>query len=338
VRRTALAVALAAAVTALAAAPAHATLAYVAGLLKGHPVVWSAQDDGSSRVKVATGGYNPKVSPDGERVAYLIGARRATLKVKPARGGTAVTVAKNVWYYDTVQWAPDSVRIGVITGRETGPYQLKICNVDAGGCRTIAKGYFQGLSFAPGGEGIAYARAFTDAFPPKANLYVAPLDGGGGADKLTDDGKASSPVWGPQEIAFDRGRTPPRKGDYAKLDIYTINPDGSGLERVTNTNPPFLLAGLQPLGWSASGKRLLAQYTGQDTSEAWRVNANTGKAVDATGGFDGVVGWGISRDGSTLLASTGFFDDPNGDVVAIPWSGGSPTVLAKSATQPSWNR
>ncbi len=336
--RTALAAALAAAVSACAAAPAHATLAYVTGLLKGHPVVWSAGDDGSARVKLATGAYNPKVSPDGERVAYLIGARSATLKVKPAGGGSAITVAKKVWYYETVQWAPDSVRIGVITGRETGPYQLKLCNVDTRSCRTVAKGYFQGLSFAPSGEGLAYARAFTDSFPPKANLYVTALEPGSAVRKLTDDGNATWPAWGPQEIAFDRGRTPPRKGDYDKLDIYTINPDGSGLERVTHTNPPFLLAGLQPLGWSDSGKRLLAQYGGQDTSEAWRVNANTGKAVDATGGFDGVVGWAISRDGSTILATTGYFDDPNGDVVSVPWSGGEPTVLAKSAHQPSWNR
>ena len=336
-RRGLWAAAVAAAATGLAAAPAQATLSYVTGLLRGKPVVWSARDDGSGRVKVATGGYNPKVAPDGRRIAYLIGARTATLKVKPAAGGSAITVAKNVWYYENVEWAPDSVRIGVITGPENGPYQLKVCDVDARRCRTVAKGYFSGLSFAPSGEGIAFARAFSNSYPSRANLYTARLDGGT-PHKLTSDGKAGFPVWGPDAIAFDRGQTAPRRGDYDKLDIYTITPDGGTIKRLTTTRPPFLLAGLQPLAWSDDGKRLAAQYTGQDTAEAWRVNATTGKAADATGGFDGIVGWGLSHDGSTLLATTGYFDDPKGNVVAVAWSGGAQTVLAKDATQPSWNR
>src|SRR4051812_6458709 len=287
----------------VAAAPAHATLAYVTGLLRGHPVVWSAGDDGGGRVKLATGGFNPKVSPDGERIAYLTGARIATLHVKPARGGAVVTIAKNLWYYEAVQWAPDGTRLSIITGPENGPYGLKLCDVSAGSCRTVAKGYFYGTSFAPDGSGLAFSRSFNNSFPPRANLYTAGLDGGA-VRKLTSDGNAMSPVWGPEAIAYNRGRTPPRKGDYDKLDIYTIAPDGSRIVRGTKTNPPFLLAGLQPLAWSDDGKRLAAQYTGQDTSEAWRVNASTGKAADATGGFDGIVGWGLSHDGSTLLATT----------------------------------
>ena len=336
-RRAFLAAAASAAATGLAAAPAHATLAYVTGLLRGKPVVWAAGDDGSARVKVATGGYSPKVSPDGQRIAYVIGSRVATLKVKPAGGGTAITVAKNVWYYENVAWAPDSVRIGVVTGPENGPYALKVCDVDARTCRTVAKGYFSGLSFAPSGEGLAFARAFSSAYPSRANLYVAGLDTGT-VRKLTSDGKASWPAWGPERIAFDRGQKAPRTGDYDKLDIYTIAPDGTGLERLTTTRPPFLLAGLQPLAWSDDGKRLAAQYTGQDTSEAWRVNATNGKAADATGGFDGIVGWGLSHDGTALLATTGYFDDPKGNVVSVAWSGGAQTVLATGATQPSWNR
>ena len=336
-RRAVLAAAAAAAASGLAAAPAHATLAYTKGLLTGKPVVWAANDDGSNAHKVATGGSSPKVSPDGTQVAYVAGDRTSTLFVKPAAGGPAVTVAKKVWYVDAVQWSPDNTKLSVVTGPELGPYQLRVCDLIASGCRTAAKGFFYGVSFAPGGEGLAFARAFSNSFPAKANLYTADKDGSG-VIKITDDGNASWPVWGPEKIAFDRGRKPPRNGDYDKLDIYTINPDGTGRKRLTTTNPPFLLAGLTPLAWSADGKRLAAEYGGQDTSEAWRVNAKTGKAADATGGFDGVIGWGLSRDGSTLLATTGYFDDPKGNVVAVPWSGGAQTVLAKGATQPSWNR
>jgi hypothetical protein len=92
------------------------------------------------------------------------------------------------------------------------------------------------------------------------------------------------------------------------------------------------------LAWSADGTRLAAEFGGQDTSEAWRVNPQSGAAADATGGFDGVVGWGLSRDGTTLLATTGSFDDPNGDVIALAWDGGAQAVLARHAAMPDWSR
>jgi hypothetical protein len=68
------------------------------------------------------------------------------------------------------------------------------------------------------------------------------------------------------------------------------------------------------------------------------VNARTGAKADASGGFDGVVGWGLSRDGRFLLASTGNFDSPDGDVIALAWDGGARTVLAHHASQPDWSR
>ena len=328
---------LAALLLAAAAPAAHATLAYVKGAFAGKPVVWAANDDGTAAHALATGGYAPKVSPDGTQVAYVIGSRKASLKIKPATGGTATTVATNVWDYDQIEWSADGTRIAVVTGPELGPYTLKLADLAAGTSRNVAKGFFNGLSFAPNGVGLAFSRSFTNSYPVKANLYVVDL-AGGPVKRITSDNNATLPAWGPTVIAFDRAHKPARKGDYDKLDIYTINPDGTGIRRLTKTNPPFLLAGLSPVGWSDDGKRLAAEYGGQDTSEAWRVNATTGKAVDATGGFDGVVGWGISHDGSTLLGTTGYFDNPKGNVVAIPWSGGTLTVLAKAATQPSWSR
>lgn len=321
----------------LAAAPAHATLAYVKGALQGKPVVWAAADDGSGAHSLAIGGYSPKVSPDGTQVAYITGTRRATLKVKPAAGGASRTLARNVWNYDAVQWAPDSTKISVATGPELGPYTLKLIDLATGEARSLNKGGIYGVSFAPSGEGLVWARSFKAGYPIKANLYTTTLDGGR-VNRITGDFNASAPVWGPAKIAFNRARKAPRRGDYDKLDIYTVNPDGTAIKRLTRTNPPFLLAGLSPLAWSADGKRLAAQYSGQDTSEAWRVNAETGKAADATGKFDGVVGWGLSRDGTTLLATTGYFDNPSGNVVAIAWDGGAQTILARKATQPSWSR
>ena len=335
--KRALAVAAVAAWTLGAAAPAHATLAYVKGLLRGEPVLWVAADDGSGARRLAAGGFGPRVSPDGTQVAYLAGTRRTDLKVRPAAGGPARTLARNVWHYDAIAWSPDGTRLSVITGPELGPYRLSLVDVATGSRRQLAKGHFHGVSFAPSGEGVAFSRAFTARYPPRANLYTASLDGGA-VDRLTSDGNATAPSWGPERIAFNRARAAARRGDYDKLDVYTLRPDGTGLRRLTRTNAPFLLAGLVPLAWSQDGRRILAQYTGQDTSDAWRIDASTGETADATGGFDGVVGWGLSRDGAAVLATTGAFDNPAGDVVAVDWDGAARTVLARRATQPSWSR
>ena len=336
-KRAALGAAAAAAASALAATPAHATLAYVKGALAGKPVLWVATDDGSGARPFAKGGQNPKVSPDGTQVAFITGTRKASLKVKPAAGGPTRTLATNVWNYDAVQWAPDGSMLSVTTGKELGPYSLRLIEVATGSSRYLSKGYFYGVSFAPAGQGVVWSRAFTASYPIKANLYTATL-GGDAIDRITSEQNATSPVWGPERIAFNRSRKASKRGDYDKLDIYTVEPGGANVVRLTTTRVPFLLAGLSPLAWSQDGRRIAAQYSGQDTSEAWRVNAESGRATDATAKFDGVVGWGLSRDGTALLATTGYFDNPNGNVVAIAWDGGAQTVLATKATQPNWSR
>lgn len=319
------------------AAPAQATLAYVKGALQGRPVLYVAADDGSGARKLVTGAQNPKVSPDGTRVAFVTGTARATLKVKPVEGGRTRTLARNVWNYDAMQWSPDSTTLSVTTGPELGPYTLKLIDAATGRSRSLQRGFFYGASFAPDGAGIVWAKAARNTYPLRANLYTARLDGGA-PDRITGDFNASQPVWGPQRIAFNRSRRAGRRGDYDKLDIYTITPEGEGIRRLTRTKPGFLLAGLSPLGWSADGTRLAANFSGQDTTEAWRVTSPEGAAVDATGGFDGIVGWDLSQDGTTILATTGNFDNPAGNVVALAWAGGAQTVLARRATTPSWSR
>jgi hypothetical protein len=78
---------------------------------------------------------------------------------------------------------------------------------------------------------------------------------------------------------------------------------------------------------------------GQDTSDAWTVDPASGAARDVDGRFDGLVGFGLSRDGTTVLASTGGLEPgPSHDVVAVPYGGGAKTVLARNATLPSWSR
>jgi len=313
------------------------TLAYVKGAYTDKLVLWAANVDGTHRHKLAAGGQWPVVSPDGRQVAYVQGFAHATLRVIPATGGTPKTVAKNVWETDQIHWSADSTKLSVVTGKELGPYTLKLVDLTTGTTRSLATGTFLGVSFAPDSSGVVWSRVAKDTSPEKADLYTTDL-AGGPVKRITTDHNALEPVWGPQDIVFSRQRKPPKKGDYYKLDLYTIAADGTGRKRLTTTKVPYLLAGLSAIGFSADGSHLLAEYGGQDTSEAWRVDTATGAAKDVTGKFDGVTGAAISSDGTAILARAGYFDDPKGDIASINYATGKKTVLVTDASSPSWNK
>ena len=142
-------------------------------------------------------------------------------------------------------------------------------------------------------------------------------------------------MWGPTRIAFTHERL--RRADAPVYQLRVMRPDGSGVRQLTHLRIPRLLSGLTATAWSADGSRLLAEYGGQDTSEAWTVDVASGRARDLTGRFDGVIGADLSADGRTVLVQRGYFDDPQHQSVAtIPFGGGRATVLVRHGSAPSW--
>jgi Tol biopolymer transport system component len=340
IARLAVLAALAAALAAPAAA--RATLVYDKGSASAHPSVWIAADDGSSPRRLAAGRL-PRISPDGQTVVYELPSTRATgykprLMKIPAAGGTPTALLTPAWSFDAFAWSPDSKTIATVTGREVGTRRLVLVEVATGAARTVASGAFFGVSFAPNGSAIVYGRAPNDRFPFRGEIYTAPV-AGGAPTRITHGGRSLYPVWGPTAIAIDRQRKARRRNDGPKQDVYLINPDGSGLRRLTRTNVPFLLTGLQPMAWSADGVHMLAEFGGQDTSYAETVDPATGRATVVGRVADGIVGFRLSRDGGTILGATGGYDPPGRhDVVTIPYAGGPPTVLVKRANDPDWTR
>ena len=319
-----------------AAAPASATIVFEKSPFR--PTVWAAADDGSARVKLASGEL-PKISPDGTTVAYettYSGSTRPTLRVIPAAGGTSRLLLKPVWF--SFAFSPDSKTIAAVTGKEVGQKRLVLIDVAGGTVRTIAHGQFSGFSFSPDSARLVYARAPKDAYPPHSDLLTVAVSGGA-STPLTTNHRSVDPVWGAPGIAFVKLRKPTRKGDAYKQDIYLSDGATGVIRRITTTKVPFLLSGLDPVSWSADGTRLLAEFGGQDTSYAETVDPATGKVRRVGRASDGIVGYDLSADGSTILATTGGYDpgDPH-DVVTIPYTGGTPTVLVRTAFSPDWTR
>ena len=319
---------------------AGATLVYVKNPFK--PAVFAASDSGGGAFRVGPG-TSPRVSPDGDVIAYAFESPdgKRQLKIAAAQGGGSATVMNNLQDSYNFAFSPDSKLIAALRGPELGKRTLVLLDVTSGTLlRTVDKGYFSGLGFSPDGTSLAYGKTNAEGgFPAKINVFSVPVAGGKPV-QLTRDNRSQNPVWGPTgKIAFVKLLGAGQRKYGPKNEIFLMNENGSGQKRLTNTKVGPLLSGLTPLAWSESGTRLLAEFGGQDTSYAVTVNPQTG-AQRRIGppGEQGFIATSLSKDGSTVLGFTGGFEPgPNHAVATVPYGGGKAKTLVKGGYEPDWS-
>jgi Tol biopolymer transport system component len=318
-------------VPAAAGAATPAQLVYLTGLAGTHPVVHVAAGDGSG-ARTLGPGVDAQISPDGANVAIITpyGRNGTTLVVRPTAGGAARTLSGPHDTIGPLTWSPDGTHLAAVVESS----RLLVFDIVGGTKSVVARTQVQGVTFSPQSDRIAWGGTPSTRRQTPVNVIVAQLDGSG-AHAITHDGRSLYPVWGPKRIAFTHERL--RRQDAPVFQLRVMRADGSGVRQLTNMRIPTLVSGLTATAWSADGTRLLAEYGGQDTSEAWTVDVRSGRARDLTGRADGVIGAGLSADGSTVLVQRGYFDDPNNQSVAtLPFSGGRATVLVAHGSEPSW--
>jgi Tol biopolymer transport system component len=345
--RAALALALCLFLALAAASTARATLAFTRNPLD--PAVFAANDNGSAARRIGSGS-NPRVSPDGQTIAFYRlgkGKQPAELMVAAATGGAPRKLASGWRDPFVFAWSPDSSAVAVLLGPEVGKQRLTTIDVATGAQRTVAKGFFSAVSFAPEGGQLVYGRSSSE-FGSKSDVYRVDLLPPGAVavaatqpQRLTSDHRSSSPLWGPDEkIVFVKHLGEKQRQFGPKNELFLMNPNGKGVKRLTHTKVEPLLFGLSPTGWSASGRHLLAEFGGQDTTYAVTVNPKTGAERTLTKEREvGFVGTAISKDGKLVLGSIGGFEPgPGHEVVSIPYAGGTPKLLANNASEPDWSR
>jgi WD40 repeat protein len=332
----------------LAPSPAQSpTIAYVTETAKTLPSVWTMRGDGSQKTRIGPGD-SPLVSPSGTQVAVgLFGT--SPNETGPAIAIYSTTGAAPLTYLNLktenatpLAFSPDGryLAIGVQSTAIRGGAKLSgvaIVDLQANTLTVIAHGQPYGASFAPNGsDELVYGLAQSQTFTAPVNVFRSKADGTGTV-ALTRDGRSLLPVWGPAAIAYDRER--PRRNDAPVYQIWLCSPTGARMRRLTNIRVRSLVSGLVPLAFSADGSRLLAQFGGQDTSEAWTVRVPSGSARRLTVRGRSVQAAGLSSDGATVLVDEGGFDGPasEGRVATMPFAGGRSTVLVAHGSQASWN-
>jgi len=330
------------AVTALLALPvaAQATLVYVKGVAK--PAVYAANDNGGGAFKVGPG-TNPRVSPDGDAIAYQHETPdgKRELKLAAADGSGSRTVLTGLQDSTYLAFSPDSKLVAALRGPEVGKRTLVLIDVTSGAVlRAVARGYFSGFSFSPAGTELVYSVGASERYPPHSDVYVAPV-AAGKAVRITDDGRSLDPLWGPAgKIVFVKLLGAKQRRYGPKNELYVMYPNGRAINRLTHTEVGPLLQGLYPTDWSYNGKKLLAEFEGQDTSYAVAVDALTGAQRPIVKKEEkGFVGTALSGYGGTVLGFTGGFEPgPDHDVATVPYGGGEPKILVRNAFEPDWSR
>ena len=184
----------------------------------------------------------PTWSPDGRKVGFVAyptdeyGNREGSSEVYvvDADGSDRTKITDNELDERSFAWSPDGTRIAFSAGGgvEGGVYLM---DADGSDALRVGDGYFP--SWSPDGGKLAYAAG--------GGIYTADADGSGQQrivnDHFEDDPGIESvqdrtPVWSPDgaRIAFGRSVVFEEATGHG---IYTMNPDGSGLERVAGPFP-----------------------------------------------------------------------------------------------------
>jgi hypothetical protein len=327
--------------------PRQPRLAYVTG--SSTSKVWLASAGGAES-KLLGPGQQPLLAPDGQLVAAsLFGVSPGVEEHGPALGVYAASGAPVVDYLNletntaaALAWSQDSRYLAVqlqstqiVDGRVAS--SLDVIDTQTQTVAQVAKGTIYGASFAhDGSDELVFGLSHSESFAGGVNLYTSEPDGAG-LRRLTSDGRSLNPVWGPKYIAYDRERTRKLSPEYQ---IWLASPSGGApVRRVTHIPVDALAQGLVPLALSANGNRLLAEFEGEDQSDAYAVNVLTGRARALTVHGRSVLGAGISGSGGTLLVEEDeLFGPPSGPRIAtIPFAGGRSHVIVAHGSQASWN-
>ncbi len=302
-----------------------------------HPAVFTAGDNGKGIHRIGPGS-TPHISPDGHSIVYLRTGKSPEMVTVPAGGGTLRPLMNGWREQFSFAFSPNSKLVAAERGHELGKRKLVVIDLASGRQTVVAQGFFNGFSFSPDGRELVFSKT-GQAFSENGDVFRVGVDGGSPV-ALTKDHRSISPLWSPDgQIVFDRARNL-KSPVGPKAQLYLMNRNGGAVRQLTHTKVPPLIFGLSPVAFSANGRRLLAEYGGQDTGYAVTVNPRNGAERKVIPGDQemGFVGTAISKDGRQVLGVTSIEAGPGQKIAVVPYGGGRKKVIVTDAFEPDWSR
>lgn len=236
--------------------------------LPGAPKIYRINTDGSNRVLLRLGGFDPALSPDGKQIAFMgTGNEKTGLYLINIDGSGLKQIAQNsggISSWLAPRWSPDGKRIAFCT---PFPDAMFVVDVDGNNLRRVGIGGGLFPNWSPDGRQLLFTR-ISDG-PP--NLFVIDVDDI--EHKRLLDGTATMGTWSPdgQWLAYVV-----MEGKRAGL--YVAEADGTLPKRLAG-GPNEITINPE---WSRDSKRIFFTWmAGIETKEVSEILAREAAGLEA---------------------------------------------------------
>ena len=234
----------------------------------GKKEIYVSDYDGANARQITQHGsvsIKPKLSPDGNKIAYLsFKDSYPFLYVFDRASGKSTLISKEVGANLSPAWSPDGSKLAMTLSKD-GNTEIYTKSATGGNPVRLTKNRDGDTSpaFSPDGSRIA----FVSDRAGSPQIYIMPASGGEGTRLSFQGGSSYDPAWSPDGrfIAYSVERS----GD--GFEIYVMGADGSSPTRLTNSQ-----GSNESPSWSPDGRHVMFMSTRSGRGELWTVNPTTG--------------------------------------------------------------